>query len=256
MSPLLEVAAITHPGRVRSHNEDCISADARLGFAVLADGMGGHNAGEVASRMAVELVSARLASHRTAGNPVDARRAEALIAEHAAHANAALLQAARTHAEYDGMGTTLVAVLWHGEGVTFGHVGDSRLYVLRRGELRQLTRDHSMVQEQLECGVISAEAARVAPNRNVLTRAVGIDPETRADVYTCAVEDGDLYLLCSDGLTDMLPDEALRETLVSCGTRIGAGAQRLVEQANASGGVDNISVILVRVVERAAERPA
>ena len=252
MSPSLEVAAVTHPGRVRAHNEDSIAADAHLGFAVLADGMGGHNAGEVASRMAVESISERLAVHCKAGPPIDARRAETLIAEHAALANAELLEASRTNPEYDGMGTTLVAVLWHDEGVTFGHVGDSRLYMLRRGDLRQLTRDHSMVQEQLECGAITAEAARFAPNRNVLTRAVGIDPGTRADVHTHKVENGDLYLLCSDGLTDMVPDDELRETLVSCGSRIGAGAQRLVERANASGGLDNISVILVRVVERDA----
>ena len=248
MSPLLEAAALTHPGKVRSHNEDCIAADARLGYAVLADGMGGHNAGEVASQMAVELLTARLASHCNARSALDAARAEALIAEDAAFANAVLLEASRTNAEYDGMGTTLVAALWHRDGVTFGNVGDSRLYMLRRGELRQLTRDHSIVQEELECGAISAEDARFAPNRNVLTRAVGIDPDTQADVRTCAVEADDLYLLCSDGLTDMLTDDEVRETLVSCRGRIGAGAQRLVERANQSGGLDNISVIVVRVV--------
>jgi serine/threonine protein phosphatase PrpC len=247
MSPLLEVAAVTHPGKARPQNEDCIAADARAGLAVLADGMGGHNAGEVASRMAVELVASQLSQQRAQGAPLDAPRAEALIAAQVAAANATLLEAARAEPEYRGMGTTLVVAVWHDHGVSYGHVGDSRLYLLRRGELRRLTRDHSIVQEQLERGAITPEQARYAPNRNVLTRAVGIDPEVEADVCTREVEPDDVFLLCSDGLTDMLTDDEIRDTLVSHPSPASAAANRLVERANESGGLDNISVVLVRV---------
>lgn len=255
MSPLLEVAAITHPGKVRPQNEDCIAADARAGLAVLADGMGGHNAGEVASRMAVELVSSRIAQRLTLQDVHDAARAEALIAAQMAIANSTLLDAAAGRAEYRGMGTTLVVALWHSEGVTCGHVGDSRLYRLRDRDLRRLTRDHSIVQEQVDSGAISAEQARFAPNRNVLTRAVGVDPEVEADVHTSPFEPGDVYLLCSDGLTDMLSDDEIRHALLAHARDVDAAAGELVQHANEHGGLDNISVIVVRVsdgVERGA----
>lgn len=248
MRPRLAIAALTHPGKVRSHNEDFVLGDAARGFAVLADGMGGHNAGEVASRMAVELVGERLATQAQAGAGLDGATAEVSLSEHIALANMALLQASRSSREYDGMGTTLVAVVWHAGAVTFGHVGDSRLYLFREGALRQLTRDHSIVQEQVECGAISPEDARYAPNRNVLTRAVGIDASAKADVHTLNVETGDIYLLCSDGLTDMLTDDEVREALLSARGDVDAAAERLVEQANESGGLDNISVIIVRVL--------
>lgn len=248
MIPMLDVAAVTHPGRVRGHNEDWITADAHAGCAVLADGMGGHKAGEVASRMAVDLIMAGIQSSRRGREKLGAARAESLIAEQVAAANASIFETALSDQRYDGMGTTLIVVLWHEDGVTWGHVGDSRLYLLRRGELRQLTRDHSIVQEELESGAISAEQARHAANRNVLTRAVGIDPAVEADVRSFEVEAGDVYLLCSDGLTDMVIDTEIGETLRACGPEVAATAQRLVEQANESGGLDNISVILARVV--------
>ena len=254
MTPLLEVATATDAGRVRSHNEDFIAGEAAAGLAVLADGMGGHNAGEVASRMAVELVSSKLKAHRDEGGVLDAARAEALIASQVASANWALLEAARKDPEYHGMGTTLVVALWHAEGVTYGHVGDSRLYLLRDNNLQQLTRDHSIVQEQVESGRISAAQARISPERNVLTRAVGIDPFVQAEVRTRDARRDDVYLLCSDGLTDMLTDEDIEETLVGCGDRLDVAAQQLIEQANASGGLDNISVVLVRVRDGAAQQ--
>ena len=254
MTPRLEVAALTDPGKVRPHNEDCIAADGHAGTAVLADGMGGHNAGEVASRLAVELVSANLKAQALGAEGLDAIRAENLVAAQIAQANWALLDASHSDPAYEGMGTTLVAAVWHREGVTYGHVGDSRLYVLRGNEMRQLTRDHSIVQEQLEQGAISAEQARYAPHRNVLTRAVGIDLVIEAEVRTWRAEPDDVYLLCSDGLTDMLTDEEIRETLLESGSCVDAAAERLVERANANGGLDNISVILVRVLAREAAR--
>lgn len=247
MSPLLEVAAITHPGKARPHNEDCIAADARAGLAVLADGMGGHNAGEIASRMAVELVTARVAEHLTREIPRDAAHAEALIAANVAIANSRLLEAAAMRTEYRGMGTTLVVAIWHGHGMTCAHVGDSRMYRLRNGVLHRLTRDHSIVQAQVDSGAITPEQARFAPNRNVLTRAVGIDPHVDAEVHTTAFQHGDLYLLCSDGLTDMLADDDIRHILAAA-PDVNVAAERLVERANEHGGLDNISVIVVRVV--------
>lgn len=243
----LDLATATHPGRVRSHNEDCIAADADAGVAVLADGMGGHNAGEVASRMAVELVAANAKAERDRACGLDAAHWEAVVEAQIAAANAAIFDAAGGHRQYEGMGTTLVVALWHDGGVSYGHIGDSRLYLLRNGALEQLTRDHTIVQEQLESGALNREQARHAPNRNVLTRAVGIDPKAEPDLGTRPLRSGDVYLLCSDGLTDMVPDEEIRETLLSCGVRIELAAQRLIERANASGGLDNISVIVARV---------
>jgi protein phosphatase len=248
MSLVLDVVAATDAGRVRQENEDCIVADAAAGLAVLADGMGGHNAGEVASRMAAELVVSGIRAACGRDGRLDPALAERLIASHVAAANAGIFDAARSERRYDGMGTTLVVVAWHAAGVTWGHVGDSRLYLLRDGSLRQLTRDHSIVQEQLERGAISREEARHSANRNVLTRAVGIDPYVEADVSSSDARPGDVYLLCSDGLTDMLPDEEIAGTLRECGPQIRVAAKRLIDEANARGGLDNISVIVARVI--------
>ena len=256
MSPVLDVAAATDAGRVRALNEDYVAADATAGFAVLADGMGGHKAGEVASRMAAELVITGIRSAARRNPPLDAARAEDLIASQVAAASAGIFETAQAERRYDGMGTTLVVVLWHAASVTWGHVGDSRLYLMRRGTLRQLTRDHSIVQEQLERGELSSAEARHSVNRNVLTRAVGIDPQVEADVRSGAVEADDIYLLCSDGLTDMIDDEDIGRTLRESGPEIRVAAQRLIDEANARGGLDNISVILARVVGTAGRRAA
>jgi protein phosphatase len=255
MSPLLQVAAITHPGKARPQNEDCVAADARAGYAVLADGMGGHNAGEVASRMAVELVASHISEYLARPAAHDAVSAEALVAAQVALANSTLLHSAAAEPEYRGMGTTLVVAVWRGRSVTYAHVGDSRLYRLRRGELSRLTRDHSMVQEQVDSGALSPEQARYAPHRNVLTRAVGTEPEVEADIRTLRAAPGDVYLLCSDGLTDMLHDDDIGQTLMTHVRNVEAAAHELVERANRQGGLDNISVIVVRV-EGGEERGA
>jgi protein phosphatase len=245
--PLLQLACETHPGQIRPENEDSMAADAETGFAVLADGMGGHNAGEVASRMATEVVSARIRADASIGRLLGSC-AEELITEYIEDANSAVLEAASTNAEYHGMGTTIVVAVWHESGVTYGHVGDSRLYRFRDGRLEQLTRDHSVVQEQVDLGVITAEQARFAMNRNVLTRAVGIDPYVGADIATQPFRANDVYLLCSDGLTDMLTDQTIAGTLRSC-PDVRSAATRLLELANEAGGLDNISLILMQVVQ-------
>jgi protein phosphatase len=252
--PALEMATATHPGRVRSHNEDAIAVDRETGLAVLADGMGGYNAGEVASSMAVALVSSRIPQALREMRPAGLREepVERLIAAEMVRTNAAVYAASRRNPEYSGMGTTLVVALWYDSRVTVGHVGDSRLYRLRGEALEQMTRDHSVVQEQIDRGLITREQARWSPERNLVTRAVGIEPEVEPEVHTYFVQPEDIYLLCSDGLSEMLEDEEIRLTLVSLKANLPLAADRLVQQANDNGGRDNISIILVRTLQGSA----
>ena len=249
LSSALEVATATHPGMVRSHNEDSIAADSEIGLAVLADGMGGYNAGEVASGIAVELIRTELkkAIAERKARDVNGTNVESLLAEHAERANAAIYQAAQSQPQYSGMGTTLVVAMWHDNKMSVGHIGDSRLYRLRGETLEQITRDHSLLQEQIDSGMITREQARHSQNKNLVTRAVGIDPQVEAEVHTYDVEQGDIYLLCSDGLSDMVSDEDIQLTLNSLSANLDLAARQLVQQANDNGGRDNVSVILVRV---------
>jgi len=245
----LEIASATHPGMVRSHNEDSIAADAGAGLAVLADGMGGYNAGEVASGIAVEYIRTEMKKQLTARKPeeIDLQFAEKLIVDHAIRANSAIFQSAQSQPQYAGMGTTLVVALWHDNQVSVGHVGDSRLYRLRGGKLEQVTRDHSLLQEQIDSGMITKEQARYSQNKNLVTRAVGIDPDVETEVHTYPVQVGDIYLMCSDGLNDMVTDEDIESTLSSLAANLPLAAQQLVQQACDNGGRDNVSVILVKV---------
>ena len=246
----LEIATATHPGMVRSHNEDSIAADGEIGLAVLADGMGGYNAGEVASGIAVELIRTEMKKSLSGGIPEasNGQGAEQLIVAHATRANEAIYHASQSQPQYSGMGTTLVVALWHDNQLSVGHVGDSRLYRLRGGALEQVTRDHSLLQEQIDSGMITKEQARHSQNKNLVTRAVGIDPEVETEVHTYPVQPGDIYLMCSDGLNDMVPDEDIQFTLASLAANLPLAAQQLVQQACDNGGRDNVSVILVRVV--------
>lgn len=249
LSNVIEIATATHPGMVRSHNEDSISADATCGVAVLADGMGGYNAGEVASGIAVAMISAELKKTlATVDGEFDIAAAERLVGEHAVRANNAIFQAAQNQSQYAGMGTTLVVALWHDNSLVVGHIGDSRLYRFRGGKLEQVTRDHSLLQEQIDSGLITKAQARHSQNKNLVTRAVGIDPEVEAEVHSYPVQAGDIYLLCSDGLNDMVTDEDMELTMASLQANLPLAAQQLVQQANDNGGRDNVSVILVRVL--------
>jgi len=252
----LEIATATDSGMVRSHNEDSIAADGEAGLAVLADGMGGYNAGEVASGIAVELIKSEMKKALAGKKPeeLNGQSAEQLITEHSTRANAAIYQAAQSQPQYSGMGTTLVVALWHDNHVSVGHIGDSRLYRLRDGVLEQVTRDHSLLQEQIDSGMITKEQARHSQNKNLVTRAVGIDPEVETEVHTYPVQPGDIFLLCSDGLNDMVTDEDIQLTLASLAANLPLAAQQLVQQANDNGGRDNVSVILVRVVKDFAAR--
>ncbi|MEN9782854.1 MAG: Protein phosphatase PrpC [Pseudomonadota bacterium] len=250
LTNVIEIATATHSGMVRSHNEDSIAADASAGLAVLADGMGGYNAGEVASGIAVAMISAELKKALAAKTgELDVATAEKLVGEHAVRANNAIFQASQSQQQYAGMGTTLVVALWHDDRMIVGHIGDSRLYRMRANKLEQVTRDHSLLQEQIDSGLITKEQARHSQNKNLVTRAVGIDPEVEAEVHSYPVQVGDIYLLCSDGLNDMVTDEDMELTLSSLQANLPLAAEQLVQQANDNGGRDNVSVILVRVLK-------
>ena len=167
-------------------------------------------------------------------------------------ANTSIYQAAQSQPQYAGMGTTLVVAMWHDNKMSVGHIGDSRLYRMRGETFEQVTRDHSLLQEQIDSGMITKEQARHSQNKNLVTRAVGIDPEVETEVHTYPVQPGDVYLLCSDGLSDMVSDEDIQTTLTSLHSNLPLAAEQLVQQANDNGGRDNVSVILVRVVREFA----
>jgi len=255
LTQVLEIASCTDPGMVRSHNEDSIAADAANGLVVLADGMGGYNAGEVASGMATTVIITEMQQILAGGSTpyqIDPRSnqeiAARLVREQVLKANTSIYQAAQSQPQYAGMGTTLVVCLFYDNRVLVAHLGDSRLYLMRQGSFRQVTRDHSLLQEQIDAGLISPEQAKNAQHKNLVTRALGIDPTVEPEIHEYAAKPGDLYLLCSDGLCDMVEDEDISMTLEALGANLSLAAQQLVQMANDNGGRDNVSVILVRVL--------
>ena len=251
---VLEFASCTDPGMVRSHNEDSIAADAANGLVVLADGMGGYNAGEVASGMATTVIITEMQQILANATPyqIDPRTnqeiAKRLVREQVLKANTSIYQAAQSQPQYAGMGTTLVVALFYDNRVLVAHLGDSRLYLQRQGRFRQLTRDHSLLQEQIDSGLITPEQAKHAQHKNLVTRALGIDPSVEPEIHEYPAKPGDLYLLCSDGLCDMVGDDDIAMTLQALGGNLNMAAQHLVQTANDNGGRDNVSVILVRVL--------
>ncbi|HEY1288123.1 MAG TPA: Stp1/IreP family PP2C-type Ser/Thr phosphatase [Burkholderiales bacterium] len=254
LAQVLEIASCTDPGMVRSHNEDSIATDAAHGLVVLADGMGGYNAGEVASGMATNVIvtEMRQVLESTQPNQIDPRTnqtiAARLLREQVLRANSSIFQAAQNQPQYAGMGTTLVASLFYDNRVLVAHLGDSRLYLMRDGELRQVTRDHSLLQEQIDSGLLTVEQAKNAQHKNLVTKALGIDPSVEPEIHEYPTQTGDIYLLCSDGLCDMVEDEEIGATLRALGANLKLAAQQLVQMANDNGGRDNVSVILVRVL--------
>jgi protein phosphatase len=240
-------------GRTRAHNEDTISVDEQRKLVVLADGMGGYQAGEVASKLAVDVVreeSADLTLSDTDLGRVDPETGIAVamrqLRSAIEKANNRICSVARGKEELNGMGTTIVAARFYDGRVGIAHVGDSRCYRLRDAKLEQLTRDHSYVQDQLEKGFITEEAARNSPQKNLITRALGIDAIAEADVQEFRTRTGDIYLLCSDGLSDLVADAQIEKTL-SESLPPSEQTTRLIAAANANGGRDNISVIVVKV---------
>lgn len=239
--------AATDPGLNRENNEDAVCFDEATHVAVLADGMGGYNAGEVASAMTTTYLKAELSRWLSeaapSASPRDiARGMEICVAA----ANRSVYNASHSNPQYAGMGTTLVVGVFSGPWLVLGHIGDSRCYLLREGELTQLTRDHSLLQEQIDAGLITLEQASQSHQKNLVTRALGVDPEVTLDVAQHRVEDKDCYLFCSDGLSDMVDNDAIAQVLKGTAS-LEQQATQLIGLANANGGVDNISVFLAKV---------
>ncbi|WP_374356536.1 PP2C family serine/threonine-protein phosphatase, partial [Chitinimonas sp.] len=232
---------------------DAIAFDVDGGFAVLADGMGGYNAGEVASGIATTLLSQGV---KAATEIMAPHSPEPMSGKPAAHrilrleiekANLAIFQTAQSQPQCAGMGTTLVAALFYDNRLTVAHVGDSRVYRLRGDDFGPITKDHSLLQEQLDSGMITPEQAKLSQNKNLVTRAVGIDPQLDPELNDFEVQVGDVYLICSDGLNDMIDDEEIGLVLSTVSTNLPLAAQQLIQMANDNGGRDNVSVILIRI---------
>ena len=255
----LEIVSETNAGMVRSHNEDSVAHDAACGLVVLADGMGGYNAGEVASGITVSVMAGEIrsalqnnsAASRDEGSGEDS--AVVLLRDNVQKANASIYQAAQSQPQYAGMGTTVVAGLFYDNRVAVAHVGDSRMYRLRGETFVTITRDHSLLQEQLDSGIISPQDARVSRNKNLVTRAVGIEADVEVEVHVHAVQVGDIYLLCSDGLNDMVEDEEIGHTVHTLQSNLPLAASQLIQMANDNGGRDNVSVIMVKINSDFAE---
>jgi PPM family protein phosphatase len=243
-----EFCSASDTGRSRNNNEDSVAVDDAAGLAVLADGMGGYNAGEVASGMATAFIRAELgrwlteASERATDG--DVRRAMDICVE---NANRAIFNAANSNAQYAGMGTTLLLVVLRETRALIGHVGDSRCYRLRDGSLTQITRDHSLLQEQIDAGLITPAQAAVSQHKNLVTRAVGVEDTVLLETHIHELLPGDKLLMCSDGLSDMIDDDLIAE-LLQQHDALPEAAQALVDAANDAGGRDNISVILVHAL--------
>ncbi|NOU01570.1 MAG: Stp1/IreP family PP2C-type Ser/Thr phosphatase [Gallionella sp.] len=242
----------THSGMVRTHNEDSVGCESACGLVVLADGMGGYNAGEVASGIAVSVVTSEISQRLQTANLIDRDEvsgeelAVVLLRESVQKANLSIFHAAHSKPQYTGMGTTIVAGIFYDNRVAVAHVGDSRMYRLRGDVLETITHDHSLLQEQIDAGIISVTDARSSQNKNLVTRAVGIDAKVTAEVHVHDVLVGDLYLFCSDGLNDMVEDQDIQSVLYAMQSNLPLAADQLVQMANDNGGRDNVSVILVR----------
>ena len=234
-------------GRARSNNEDSVAVDETTSLAVLADGMGGYNAGEVASNMATSFIKAELgrwlSEAASRASDIEIRRAMEICVD---NANRAIFNAANANPQYAGMGTTLVVAVFREDQLRLGHVGDSRAYRWRGGQLSQITRDHSLLQEQIDAGLISPEQAAFSANKNLVTRAVGVEDTVLLETHLHEMQPGDIYLMCSDGLSDML-DDAMIARLLQSHESLAAAGGALIAAANEAGGKDNIALILVRV---------
>jgi protein phosphatase len=251
----LACVGMSDPGRVREHNEDTIGTDADIGLVVLADGMGGYKAGEVASGIAVRTVMSLV---KEAVEREDLRRTDAasglsrpgILLRDAIHrANKIIQQTARTQPHCEGMGTTMVAGLFFDDQLTVAHVGDSRMYRVRDAVISQVTKDHSLMHELVSRGFYTPQQAQRASAKNYVTRALGVEATVEVDVTEVPVVPGDLFLLCSDGLSDMVEDEDIQLTMNTFGANLSTLARQLVLLGNDNGGRDNISVVLVRALD-------
>lgn len=261
MSGVLEIVNVSDTGRKRPHNEDSTATDARLGLAILADGMGGYKGGEVASAIAVTSILHDMREGLAHINPSQTDKASGhslgalLLRDVITQANVQIYQTANSEPLCQGMGTTVVAVLLHDSNrISIAHVGDSRLYRLRGGQFEQITMDHSLIQELINKGYFTREEAMANTPKNLVTRALGIEEDVVVDIQDEVFEPQDTYLMCTDGLNDMITDEEIHLTLSKYGGNLMQAAGELIRIANQNGGKDNISVILIRPRSGAAVR--
>ena len=246
---------VSDVGKVRDHNEDAIGAQPDIGLWVLADGMGGYNAGEVASGIAVktilDLVTAACRTEKRADieSGTGYMRQTIVLRDAILRANKVINQTAQSQPQCEGMGTTLVASLFYDNRVSIAHVGDSRMYRLRGNRFEQITMDHSLLQELVDRGFYSQEEAQRSTNRNYVTRALGVEANVDVEVQEIDVQKGDYFLMCSDGLPDMVEDEDIHLTISTFSNDVRTVGEQLIKLTNDNGGRDNVSVILVRVAD-------
>ena len=255
MRSKLRSVALTDTGKIREHNEDTIGAEPDLGLFVLADGMGGYNAGEVASGIAVKTIM-NLVREAYQVQQLDGTdratglmRPSIILRDAILRANKIIHQTSKTQPQCEGMGTTVVAVLFYNNRVITAHVGDSRIYRLRSDRFEQLTLDHSLLQELVDRGFYSQEEAARSTNKNYVTRALGVEPAVEVEIREHPVQRGDHYVLCSDGLSDMVEDEDIHLTISTFNDNLETVAKQLVQLSNEHGGRDNISVMVMQVID-------
>ena len=246
---------LTDTGKVREHNEDTIAVDPEIGLLVLADGMGGYNAGEVASGIAVKTIvnlvreSVEREDMRVHDGGSGMSRPAIILRDAIHRANKIIYQTARTQPQCEGMGTTVVSALLFDNKIAIAHVGDSRLYRLRSDKFEQVTMDHSLLQELVDRGFYSAEEAQRAANKNYVTRALGVEPNVEVEIQEIPVQKGDFYVLCSDGLSDMVEDDYIHLTISTFSANLDTVAKQLIQLTNDNGGRDNVSVVMAHVLE-------
>jgi protein phosphatase len=251
----IRCVGLTDTGKVREHNEDTIATDADIGLLVLADGMGGYNAGEVASGIAVKTVLNLIREQveredLTVLDRESGMSRPSIILRDAIHrANKIIYQTARSQPQCEGMGTTIVAALFFDNKISVAHVGDSRLYRLRNSRFEQVTMDHSLLQELVDRGFYSAEEAQRAANKNYVTRALGVEPNVEVELQEAPVQKGDVYILCSDGLSDMVEDDDIHLTISTFSANLDTVAKQLIQLANDNGGRDNVSAVMAQVLD-------
>src|SRR3984885_10581852 len=241
--------------KVREHHEDTIASDPDIGLLVLADGMGGYNAGEVASGIAVKTIvglvrdAVEREDLRNHDSNAGLARASIILRDAILRANKIIFQTARTQPQCEGMGTTVVGALFFDNRISIAHVGDSRLYRLRAAGMEQLTMDHSLLQELVDRGFYSPEEAQRAANKNYVTRALGVESTVEVEIQEVPTQKGDFYVLCSDGLSDMVEDDDIHLTISTFGANLETVAKQLIQLTNDNGGRDNVSVVMAHVAE-------
>ncbi len=247
LSDKIKIVGITDVGQVRKGNEDAIEQDDAIGLAILADGMGGHVGGEIASSMTVDTILEMVRENINKKAPgVESEFSdESLCVQQAVeYANHLVFSTQEAQPEYRGMGTTIVVALFYNNQVSIAHIGDSRCYLYRNQTLEQLTKDHSLLQELIDRGFYTPEEAKNSSNKNLVTRALGIEAASTPDIQENIALVGDIFLLCSDGLTDLVDDEFILLTLERFSDNLEVAAKQLISRANHNGGKDNISVML------------